>query len=158
SIAENDGHWLAISALDAKDRHALVCGSLGILAQPDPLGGRLAAIQREVRAADAESEADWLHLAERLADDRDDLVFGGSGVNQIVFEALTSRAVLIGRVRRVDRRRPRVIVRGEQNEVLARQIVLGLDPVGYTDCEGAAKLDDVAGHKYNPGAAPVRKG
>ena len=136
---------LPLGALDPQDRHALVGGAGGVLAQLDPLGGRLAAVQGEVGAADAVGQAGRLHLAERLADQLDDLVLEVDRVGDVVFEALARRAVRRRAVRTWARpARAGVIVRREQDEILARQSVLGLDPLGHAVGEGPAEGDDVA--------------
>ena len=87
-VAEDDGQRLAAGVLDPQDRHALVGRAGGVLAQLDPLGGRLAAVQGEVGAADPVAQAGRLHLADRLADQVDDLVFQLPRVGDVVLEAL----------------------------------------------------------------------
>ena len=51
-ISEDDGQWFASSGLDLQDRHALVGRAGGVLAQLDPAGCRLAAVQGKVGTAD----------------------------------------------------------------------------------------------------------
>ena len=144
-VSEDDGQRFTARVLNAEDRHTLVGGSGGILAELDPLGGRLAPIQGEVGATDAVGQTGRLHPGERLADQRDDLVLELARVGDVGFEALAHGPASCRAVGRFDERGPGVVVRREQDEVLARQSVLGLDPVGHAVGERAPEADDVAG-------------
>ena len=121
-------------------------GPAGFLPSLIPLGSRLAPVQGEVGAADPVGQAGRLHLSERLADQVDDLVFQIDRVGNVVLESL---ARWIVRPRAVtgpglDRRRAGVIVRREQDDILARQSILGLDPLGHAVGECPTEGDDVA--------------
>ena len=94
----------------------------------------------------------------RHADQRDELVLQRLGVLHVVLVALAPLPAVARAVGGLGRCGPGVVVRREQDEVLARHPVPGLDPVGDAVGERAAEGDDVAGDEQDPMAAHVGQG